>query len=100
MWLCGATIPEHADDFFGDVVSKKIDRPAKCSQEPMKRPRDQQRDALGAGEAETLGHKLAEDDLQEREQAEHDDERNRMREDRRPGPGKLLRPADGRSRPA
>ena len=56
----------------------------------MKRPRNQQRDALGAREAQTLGNEFAEHHLQDREKAENDDQRDAVRDDRGPGPANLL----------
>ncbi len=83
VWLWGATTPSARDDFLGDTV-EQIDRPAKRVQEPMERPRDEQRDALGARKAETLGNEFAEDHLQDREKAEDDHERDAVSNDGRP----------------
>src|SRR5580658_4669654 len=77
---------ERADDSFGDAV-KQIDGPAKRVEKPVKRPRDQQRHAFGARQAEALGNQLAEDDLQNSEETEDDDERYTMLDDRSPGAG-------------
>ena len=63
---------ESADDTFGDTV-EQVNGPAKSVQEPVERPRDQQSDAFGAGEAEAFGDEFAEDDLQNREKSEDDD---------------------------
>ena len=54
-------------------------------QEPMKWARDQQSDAFGAREAEAFGNEFAENNLQDREQSEGENQRNAVRDDRRPG---------------
>ena len=83
MWLCGETTPRARDDFFGDAV-EQIDGPAKSVQKPVKRPRDQQRNALGAGEAEALGDEFAEHNLQNSEQPEGEHQRDGVRDRRSP----------------
>src|SRR5271156_6493267 len=75
---------QRADDSFGNAV-KQIDGPAKRVEKPVKRPRDQQRNAFGARQAEALGNQLAEDDLQNSKDTEDDDERYTMLDDRSPG---------------
>ena len=58
--------------FFRTVPSSRSIAQRKVLQKPVKRPRDKQRDALGAREAQSLGNQLAENDLQKREQPESD----------------------------
>ena len=58
----------------------------KVLQKPVERPRDEQRDAFGAREAQAFGNEFAEDDLQHREQAESENQRDAVRDDRRPRP--------------
>src|SRR6202030_1478757 len=49
---------------------EKIDGPAKSIQEPAKGPRDEERDAFGAGEADGLGNQFADHYVQNRQKNE------------------------------
>ncbi len=67
----GLCNPKGLYDRTGNTV-KQIDGPAKSRQEPGKRPRDQQRHALRARQADGLWHEFADDYVQSAEQGEGD----------------------------
>ena len=50
-----APITPSARTIFSAKLSSKLDRPAECVQKPVKRPRDQQRHAFGARQAQVFG---------------------------------------------
>ena len=76
---------ERAHHPFGNSI-EQINRPAERVQKPLKRARDQQRHAFGARQAQALGDKLAQHDLQHGQQPERDHERDAVRYHRRPRP--------------
>ena len=76
---------------FGETV-EQIDGPAESIQEPVKRPRHQQRDALGARQAQALRDQFAEHHLQNGEQSESESQRDAVSKHRRPGAVESRRP--------
>jgi hypothetical protein len=58
----GCDHAHRTDNSLRDAI-KQVDGPAKGVQEPVERPRYEERHALGARKADALGHQLAKDDL-------------------------------------
>ena len=83
MWLCGEMHAQSAHDFFRRVV-QQIDRPAESVQKPVKGPRDEQRHSFCARQAQALGNQFTQHDLQHRQQAESDRQRDAVRDQRGP----------------
>ena len=69
---------------------EKSDGPAERVEVPVKGTRDQQGRTLGAFEGDGLGHELADDHVQHREEGEGQRERYAMSEDRRAAAGEPI----------
>jgi len=74
---------ERANDGVRDAV-EQINGPAKRAEKPVEGARNEKRDAFCFGEAEALGDKLTENNLEHCEKAKRKDERDAMRDDRGP----------------